>query len=131
MNLSLSKICIMATAAVLSFSGCGPQAPPLVECSGRVQFGGKPITAGSIYLHPAEGNSFVDDTPGCLLQLDGSFVIRTFPWGPGVPPGKYVATLDPRSAERVGKPEYATVTGSPWKLDVPETGLKEKLLTVE
>ncbi len=42
---------------------------------------GKPITGGSVWLHPASGNTYAGEKPSGRLQLDGSFTARTFPHG--------------------------------------------------
>ncbi|MFM7070833.1 MAG: hypothetical protein ACKO38_03440, partial [Planctomycetota bacterium] len=73
--------------------GCGGNQPPLAPVTGKVAMDGKPLTAGAIVFHPDVANSFQDDKPSSLLQLDGSFTMRTFPFGDGVPPGKYKVTL--------------------------------------
>lgn len=128
----LSNACILTLLLTgLLPAGCGEKPPLLVEVSGKVQVDGKPVTAATIYLHPAASNAPLDDVPSSLLQLDGSFQARTFPWGPGVPPGEYAVTLDPRSAERLQKPDYAQAEKTPWKLTVPESGLQNQTLTVE
>lgn len=113
---------VMLGAALLSTLGCGPKAPPLVAVTGKVTMAGQPLTAGSIILHPSDANSFQDDNPSSLLQLDGGFTVRTFPFGDGVPPGKYKVTLAPELASRIRRPEYADPKRTPWELEVPATG---------
>ena len=57
------------------------------------------------------------------LQLDGTFVARTFPLGDGIPPGHYRVTLSPDLAARTGLPRYGDVSRTPWEVDVPAGGL--------
>jgi hypothetical protein len=121
----------MLGAAMLSILGCGPKAPPLVAVTGKVVMAGQPLTAGSIILHPTDANSFKDDNPSSLLQLDGGFTIRTFPFGDGVPPGKYKVTLAPELASRIRRPEYADPKRTPWELDVPATGSVNQTFEVQ
>ncbi|MEO2091269.1 MAG: hypothetical protein ABGY75_17550, partial [Gemmataceae bacterium] len=81
--------------------GCGEKPPALVPVTGKVVMNDQPLTAGSIYLHPAATNDYQKDKPSSLLQLDGSFSVKTFPFGDGVPPGTYKVTLAPELAGRV------------------------------
>lgn len=122
---------VMLGAALLSTLGCGPKAPPLVAVTGKVTMAGQPLTAGSIILHPNDANSFKDDNPSSLLQLDGSFTIRTFPFGDGVPPGKYKVTLAPELAARIRRPQYADPQKTPWEIEVPATGLVNQAFEVK
>src|SRR5262245_40493969 len=83
----------------LMLAGCGNNdAPNLVPASGKVMMDGKPLTAGAIIFHPSEGNTFMKDKPSSLLQLDGSFTMKTYPFGAGVSPGPYKVTLAPEIA---------------------------------
>jgi len=49
--------------------------------------------------------------------------MKTFPFGEGVSPGSYKATLAPELATRIGKPEYANPEQTPWSINVPVDGL--------
>ena len=112
--------------ALLTLAGCtGEERPTLVPVTGYVTVDGDPVTAGSIIFHPGEGNAYMKDKPSSLLQLDGSFTMKTFPFGEGVSPGPYKVTLAPELANRVGQPEYADPKTTPWSIDVPETGVSE------
>lgn len=110
--------------------GCGDSGPQLVPLQGTVRLGAEPVTAGSIYLHPDAANSFQGDTPGSLLGLDGSFSMKTFPYGDGVPPGKYKITLSPDLAARLKVPEYSNPMTTPWQIDVGNEGNASLLLDV-
>ncbi len=82
----------------LFLAGCGGEkAPPLVGVTGKVLHNQEPVTAGSIIFYPAEGNAYTKDNPSSLLQLDGSFTMKTFPFGEGVSPGKYKVALRRKS----------------------------------
>ena len=122
----------LAPVLLLAVLGCGGEAPPkLVTASGKVTFKSQPLTAGSIVFHPDAGNSYTKDAPSSLLQLDGSFAMKTFPFGDGIAPGKYKATLAPELANRIGRPAYADPLKTPWTVDVPDAGLTDKLLEVK
>src|SRR5262245_8929704 len=93
--LALSAVLLLVVTA-----GCGNR-PKLVSVTGKVTHKEKELTAGSIYFHPAEGNSYQGEKPSSLLQTDGSFAMRTYPHGQGVPPGQYKVTLSPELAGRI------------------------------
>ena len=57
------------------------------------------------------------------LQIDGTFIARTFPHGDGIPPGHYRVTLSPDLAARAGLPRYGDVSRTPWEVEVPAGGL--------
>jgi hypothetical protein len=108
---------------LLPLVGCSDDRPTLVPATGKVTMDGKPLTAGAIIFHPGEGNAYMKDKPSSLLQLDGSFTMKTFPFGEGVSPGPYKVTLAPELATRIGKPAYANPDKTPWSVDVPPDGL--------
>lgn len=100
--------------------GCSSK-PKLVPVTGTVTHKGQPLTAGSIWFHPADANQ--TEKPGCQLALDGSFAMRTYPHGQGVPPGSYKVTLSPDLARRIHRPDYAEPTKTPLAIEVPDAGL--------
>jgi hypothetical protein len=114
----------------LALTGCGNK-PKLVAVTGKVTQNGNPVTAGSVWFHPADGNSYQGEKPSGQLQLDGSFTARSFPHGEGMPPGKYRVTLSPDLAGRIGKPELGDATKTPWSVEVPDTGLKDHTFEVK
>ncbi len=116
---------------LMALAGCGPDKPKLVTAAGRVTFGNQPLTAGSVVFHPDAGNGYRKDNPTSLLQLDGSFAMKTFPFGEGLPPGKYKVTLTPELASRLRKPDYADPAKTPWSVAVPEAGATNLLLEVK
>lgn len=115
---------------VILLTGCGNQ-PKLVPVTGKVTHKGQAVTAGSVILYPDAANSFQKDNPSSLLQVDGSFSFKTFPFGEGVPPGKYKATLAPELANRLKVPKYARPETTPWDLVIPDSGRKDLQLVVE
>jgi hypothetical protein len=114
------------TAALLvaAAAGCSDQ-PKLVPAAGKVSLGGGPVTAGSIWFTPDPDNPYRGEKPSCQLQLDGSFAMRTYPWGDGVPPGKYNVTLSPELANRLKKPALADPARTPWSVEVPDGGVQD------
>ena len=104
--------------------GCADGRPELVEATGRVQQQGQAVTAGSIAFHPDTANAFRGDVPTSQLQLDGSFLMQTYPWGEGVSVGRYVVTLSSQLAGRLGLPEYANPEQSPLRVEVGAEGLR-------
>lgn len=110
--------------------GCGDAAPEMVTVNGQVLLDGTGVTAGAVYFHPDAANSFQKDTPSSQLQLDGSFSIKTFPFGDGVPPGKYKVTLTPELANRIKRPEYGLKDKTPWEVVVPNTAVTDLKLAI-
>lgn len=121
---------LLALALVLA-AGCGERPPRLVPVTGSVMMDGKPLTAGSIIFYPDDENEYVDDNPSALLQLDGSFVMKTFPFGEGVAPGRYKVTLAPELAKRISRPQYENSHDSPWEIDVPDDGVSDHVFEVQ
>lgn len=103
----------------------------MVPVTGMVQARGVAVTAGAIYFHPDEANSYQKDKPSSLLQLDGSFTVKTYPFGEGVPPGRYKVTLSPELASRLKKAQYGVVEKTPWTIEVTDQGVKDHLFEVK
>lgn len=111
--------------------GCGGPKPTLVPVTGKVTKNGQPVTAGSIYLHAASANAYEKDSPSSLLQIDGSFTIKTFPFGDGVPPGEYKVTLSPELASRLKLPKHGKASDTPLQVTIPVEGLSNWLIELE
>ena len=127
----LARRCLALSALfLLASSGCGNK-PKLVHVSGKVTHKDKGLTAGSIYFHPAEGNAYQGEKPSSLLQTDGSFDMRSYPHGQGVPPGKYKVTLSPELANRIGRPDYGKVEKTTLSIEVPDAGVKDHVFEVK
>lgn len=126
------RVYLPLALCALTLAGCssGDQ-PTLVPATGKVVFKSEPVTAGSITFHPAETNSYTKDAPSSVLQLDGGFTMKTFPFGEGVAPGEYKVTLAKELAGRLQLPKYATPEKSPWKVTVPAEGLQDYVLEVK
>ncbi len=108
--------------------GCKDK-PTLVKVTGKVvDAKGVALTAGSIYFHPAPGNPYAGQQPSCQLGEDGSFTMRTFPYGEGIPPGTWKVTLSPDLASRIRKPDYADPAKTAWTVEVPAEGLRDVVL---
>lgn len=119
-------------ALLIVFPGCsGGDKPKLVAVSGTVTMDSKPLTAGSINFHPDQSNAYIKDNPSSLLQTDGSFIAKTFPFGEGVSPGKYKVTLAPELAARIKRPKYGKSDETPWSIEVPESGITDLRLEVK
>jgi hypothetical protein len=123
----------LTLAAVFSLAvvlGCGSK-PKTAPVTGRVVHKEKGLTAGSIWFHPASGNSWQGEKPSCQLQEDGSFTMRTYPYGKGVPPGAYKVTLSPELANRIGLPVYGDPNKTPLSIDVPDGGVADKVFEIK
>lgn len=116
----MRRLAVPAMALAL-FAGCGDH-PRLVPATGRITHKGQPLTAGSVIFVPDAGNAWAKDNPSSLLQTDGSFTMKTFPFGDGVAPGKYKVTLDPALAGRIRQPTLSKADKTPWSVDIPDAG---------
>jgi hypothetical protein len=81
---------LWAVAAILAAAGCGgSDGPPRYDLQGAVQFDGKPVPAGEVFLQPDASQGNVG--PGSLALIkDGRY--RTDP-GKGVVGGPYVVRI--------------------------------------
>jgi len=116
--------------AAAGAAGCGNK-PKLVRVTGKVVHKGQGVTAGSIWFHPAEGNAYSGEKPSCQLGADGSFTMRTYPYGAGMPPGAYKVTLSPELANRLRRPNYSDPARTPWSVTVPDEGLENHVFEVK
>lgn len=117
---------------LVMLSGCSGEAKPeLVRVTGKVVMDGKPLTAGSINFFPDSSNSYTKDNPSSLLQIDGTFTMKTFPFGDGVAPGVYKVTLAPELASRVKRPIYGKPDTTPWSIEVPKSGITDHTFEVK
>ncbi len=131
MRINLVTKSMLALCLTLA-SGCGEaDMPRLVAVRGRVLKEGQGITAGSLYFHPGPDAAYQKDTPSSMLQSDGGFTMKTFPFGEGVAPGSYRVTLAPDLATRLRCPEYADTVTTPWVVIVPDEGLADLTLNID
>lgn len=121
---------LLIIQSVFFISACNQDKPKLVTVNGKITSNGQPLTAGSINFHPASTNTFTKDNPSSILQEDGSFNMKTFPYGDGVSPGEYKITLAPQLATRISLPNLAYPEKTTAKITVPETGLENFILDI-
>lgn len=115
----LVRLCMVLSAMLVITTGCGQSGPKLVPMHGVVTFQGKSIAPGSVFLEPVN----TSERGSSLLQLDGSFVMRTYPHGDGVRPGDYCLYLQLGRSDVAELLPFCDVTTSPILLTVPEDGL--------
>jgi hypothetical protein len=124
---------VPALLLLVFLGGCGKQ-PKLVSVTGKVVHKGQPLTAGSVFFHPIKAPSEPErakEISSSLLQLDGTFSAKTFPYGDGLPPGSYKVTLSPDLTSRVQMPVYGDPARTPWQLEVPAEGVRDHLFEVK
>jgi len=127
----MRRLPFIAVLFLCAWNAACESKPRLVPVTGKVVMQDKPLTAGNIFLHPDGSNDYQKDRPSSQLQLDGSFTIKTFPFGEGVPPGKYKVTLSPDLAGRIQRPGYADPSRTPWLLKVTSSGLKDQVFEIK
>jgi hypothetical protein len=123
--------CVAMLVLLVACAGCSDDRPVMVSVTGKVLMDEKGVTAGAIYFHPHTENRFQNDSPSSQLQLDGSFTMKTFPYGDGVPPGKYKVTLVPELASRLQHPEYGTIATTPWEITIPDQDVTDYIFDVK
>ena len=121
---------ILTITIVLFITACNQNKPKLVKVNGKIRLNGQALTAGSIHFHPSSTNTFTKDNPSSILQEDGSFNMKTFPYGDGVSPGEYKITLAPQLASRISLPNLAYPEKTNAKITVSETGLENFILDI-
>lgn len=126
-----TRIALIASTFI-AIGGCAdPNRPNLVTAAGEVMFKGKPLTAGSIIFFPEKDAEYQADSPTSLLQIDGTFTMKTYPFGEGVAPGTYKVCLNKSLASAIQLPAYGDPQRTPWKVEIPPTGDPGILLQVE
>ena len=113
---------VLVGILVIGANGCSDGRPVLVAAKGEVTFKGEPLTAGSITFFPQESVGYQDDSPTSLLQIDGTFKMKTFPFGEGISPGKYKVCLSKSLAAGIKRPQYGDPKTTLWEVEIPETG---------
>jgi hypothetical protein len=79
-------------------SGCG--GPKVAQVTGRVIYGGKPVTGGKIMFYPESGRMALGN-----IGLDGRYKLTTFQPGDGALVGLHRVAIE---ATRVGPGSYET-----------------------
>lgn len=80
-----------ALGLLVSVSGCGSGYPTTSTVSGKVTFGGQPVTEGMIVFQPKHGRPALG-----TIRPDGSYVLTTFREGDGALPGEHLVTIQSR-----------------------------------
>lgn len=114
----------------LTSAGCGG-GPKLVPVRGRVLYAdGRPVTAASICFTPdaAKGNNGQLATG--LLELDGTFVLRTYPHGDGAMIGAYKVTISLGRGTPRKLAKYTRMKDTPFLIEVPPKGLNDLVLSL-
>jgi len=125
-------------AVCIALAGCGESGPKLNPVKGKVLFKGQPAGGAQIVFHPASagsaanGGSAEPETPQPkpygAVGADGSFSLRTEPFGEGAPAGDYNVTAswiirdanDPLKSTSKLPTKYADPTASGLKATVKD-----------
>jgi hypothetical protein len=84
---SVQFLCILLAASLLT--GCGGERPDLLPVSGGVIYDNKPLTTGTVSLHPIGATGHI---PTGVIDKDGRYSLSTN-YQPGAPPGRYKAVV--------------------------------------
>ncbi len=118
-----NMILVCSTTVLVCCSGCD-RGPSLVPVEGRVTYNGKPVVPGAIFFEPTEGAAGSQMRASSLLQIDGSYTLRSYPHGDGAVPGDYRVYLQLGH----GNQELSKLTDSthsPLAATIPEAGRKD------
>ncbi len=120
--------------AAATVAGCGDPGPPLVPVEGRVvDRDGLSVYPGSIWLIPeaAPPGPAPSEGSSSVLGERGDFRLRTYPYGDGVPTGRYRATLSLGPGASPELLRYASPERSPLSVEVPPDGLHDLTLRLD
>lgn len=137
----------LATAiATAAWAACAPggDRPAVYPVKGKVTYRGKPITEGAVVyeLEGGEQSGGSGSEPGAWpfrvvgkIQADGTFQLRAFPDGDGLPEGHYkvgITSRRGRSEGRLFKADTKIAKGNPDVLrgryaDPKTSGLKDEV----
>ena len=115
-------ICLVCAILIITIGCQDRNRPRLFPVSGIVIHNDEPLTSGSLIFFPDRDAEYPDDAPTSMLQVDGAFVMKTYPYGNGVAPGKYKVCLNPGLAAGIKRPEYADPKKTPWEIEITEAG---------
>ncbi len=118
-------ICLVSGMLMIAIGCQDPNRPRLFPVSGVVIHNDEPLTSGSLIFFPDRDAEYPDDAPTSMLQVDGTFVMKTYPFGNGVAPGKYKVCLNPGLAAGIKRPEYADPKKTPWEIEITDSGNTE------
>ena len=89
--MKLIRTLLLLAAAGLAVAGCNQSSVKLYPVKGKVLFKDQPAEGARIAFLPAgeENSQYRGPRPAATVANDGSFEIRTEPYGTGAPPGEY------------------------------------------
>ncbi len=129
MNVS-QRTAFLGLFLALVAGGCG-RGPKLVTVRGRVLYAdGSPVTAASVCFTPDAAKGNTGQLATGLLELDGSFVLRTYPHGDGAMLGPYKVTVSLGRGTPRHLAKYTRADATPFLIEVPPEGLNDLMLTL-
>ena len=122
----------LASGMLFFANGCqDPNRPKLYPASGIVMHKDEPLTSGSLIFFPDSDAEYQNDSPTSMLQEDGAFVMKTFPFGNGVAAGTYKVCLNPGLAAGIKRPEYGDPKKSPWEIEITDPGITDIVFEIK
>ncbi len=118
---------------VAALPGChgGPPAPKLVPVRGQVVYRGKPLAAVGVQFIPNEAKGTNGPSATGSTDANGSFTLKTPPYGPGAPPGFYRVVIGTYPGQTVFPPRYANIGETPLQAEIPADGTDYLTLKIE
>lgn len=124
------RLISMGLFFALAAAGCGG-GPKLAPVRGRVLYAdGRPVTAASVCFTPDATKGNTGQLATGLLELDGTFALRTHPHGEGAILGPYRVTVSLGRGTPRKLAKYTRADATPFQIDVPPEGLTDLVLTL-
>ena len=120
----------LALALVVAGAGCDKKPPKLVPVSGKLVYKDKPLANTMIQFNPVELDKnavLANATTG----QDGSFKLRSYPYGDGAKPGQYKVFITPYPGSPPVPAKYTTPEKTSLEATIAEEGNDNLVLTLK
>jgi hypothetical protein len=131
MALSALRPSLVMVVLLLALSGCSKNSPPLVPVSGKVQSDGKGVPGVVVQFTPDSTKNPKGFTAQASTGADGSFTLKTPPYGDGASPGWYRVTVAGYGNRQPFSSKYTRFDKSPLVVEIPQGGKSDVVLKVD
>lgn len=122
---------LVLAALVLGLWGCSKNSPPLVPVSGKVLSDGKGVPAVTVQFTPDSVKNPNGHTAQASTGTDGSFTLKTPPYGDGASPGWYRVTVAGYGNKQKFSSKYTRFDKTPLVVEIPQGGKSDMVLKVD
>jgi hypothetical protein len=131
MALSAIRPSLAMIALLFVLSGCSKNSPPLVPVSGKVLSDGKGVPSVIVQFTPDPSKNPKGYTAQASTGADGSFTLKTPPYGDGAQPGWYRVTVTGYGGKQNFSSKYTQFNKTPLVVEVPQGGKSDVVLKVD